>query len=66
MSIAMYICCSMCGRDIYKPLELMKFRREDYAEHMTDFYVVNENGKQDELCPKCYKAWLSLKQGENT
>ena len=52
-----FICCSRCGRIIYKPLTAKELRTKKYARHIYDYYVVNEDGKEDELCPSCYMVW---------
>lgn len=53
------ICCSRCGRIIYEPLTERDLREKGFAKHIRDYYVVNENGKEDELCTPCYMAWKS-------
>ena len=53
------ICCSRCGRIIYEPLTARELREKPYARHISDFYAVNEDGKEDELCTSCYVAWKS-------
>ncbi len=47
------ICCSRCGRIIYEPLTSRELREKKYA---SDYYAVNEDGREDELCKKCYMA----------
>jgi hypothetical protein len=50
------ICCSRCGRIIYEPLIPGELRKKKYARHI-DYYAVNEDGREDELCTFCYLAW---------
>lgn len=51
------ICCSRCGRIIYEPLTSLELRQKKYARHISDYYAVNEDGREDDLCKKCYMAW---------
>lgn len=51
------ICCSRCGRILYEPLTPLELRQKKYARHISDYYAVNEDGREDDLCKKCYMAW---------
>lgn len=51
------ICCSRCGRILYEPLTDKELRQKKYARHISDYYAINEDGREDELCKKCYMAW---------
>lgn len=51
------ICCSRCGRYLYVPLTSEELRQVRYAKRIPDFYIINDNGKEEELCRACYKAW---------
>lgn len=51
------ICCSRCGRILYEPLTPMQLCKKKYTRHIPDYYIVNDNGREDELCANCYKAW---------
>ena len=51
------ICCSRCGKIIYEPLTAMDLRKKKYARHISDYYAVNEDGREDEMCKKCYMVW---------
>lgn len=51
------ICCSRCGKIIYEPLTAMELRIKKYARHIPGYYAVNEDGREDEICKKCYVAW---------
>lgn len=55
MSIFYNICCSRCGRELYRPLTVPECR-EGKALHYPGLYVVNDNG-QEEYCEKCFEAW---------
>ena len=55
MSIFYNICCSRCGRELYRPLNVPECR-EGQAFHFPGLYVVNDNG-QKEYCEKCFEAW---------
>ena len=52
-----FICCSRCGRIIYKPLTARDLHEKGFAKHISDYYVVNEDGKEYERCPSCYMVW---------
>lgn len=55
MSTFINICCSMCGKELYRPLTVME-RREKKAVRFPGFYAINDNG-QEEICEKCYEVW---------
>lgn len=55
MSIYNTICCSRCGRELYRPLNVPECR-ERRVLHFLGLYVVNDNG-QEELCEKCFEVW---------
>ena len=55
MSVYNTICCSRCGRELYRPLTVPEYREKN-AIHFPGFYVVNDNG-QEEYCEKCFEAW---------
>ncbi len=57
------ICCSRCGSIIYEPLTAKELRTKKYARHIYDYYVVNEDGREDELCKSCYMAWKEESEG---
>lgn len=59
MSIYNTICCSRCGRDLYRPLNVPECR-ERQALHFPGIYVVNDNG-QEELCENCFETWKRSK-----
>ena len=51
------ICCSRCGRIIYEPLTTRDLREKGFAKHISDYYAINDNGREDALCKSCYKTW---------
>ena len=58
MSIYNTICCSRCGKELYRPLTVSEYR-EKKEIHFSGFYVVNDDNKQEEYCEKCFEAWKS-------
>lgn len=58
------ICCSRCGRIIYEPLTLKDLREKGFAKRISDYYAINDDGRENELCTSCYKAWRSECVGE--
>lgn len=56
MSIYNTICCSRCGRELYRPLNVPECR-EGQVFHYPGLYVVNDDNKQEEYCEKCFEAW---------
>ena len=56
MSRCMVISCTMCGRDLYRPLTIQELREGKHV-HFPGFYLSqNKSGKQEEYCEKCYEA----------
>ena len=55
MSTFYNICCSRCGKDLYRSLTVPEYR-EKKEIHFPGFYVVNDN-EQEELCEKCFEVW---------
>jgi len=53
MSKACHIVCSICGKDLYVPLT-MEERRRSQAYKAIQYYIVNNKGTEDELCPNCF------------
>lgn len=51
MSKSVYICCSNCGRDLYKSFT----DKSEKVIHM-DFYVLDCKDRIEHLCPKCYAS----------
>lgn len=55
MSIYNTICCSRCGKDLYRPLTVSECR-EGQVFHYPGLYVVNDDNKQEEYCEKCFEV----------
>ena len=61
MSRYMVISCTMCGRELYRPLTIKELREGKYV-HFPGFYLSqNKSGKEEEYCEKCYEAMLKEK-----
>ena len=56
MSIFINICCSRCGRDLYRPLTVSEYREKNEI-HFPGFYVINDDNNQEEYCEKCFEVW---------
>ena len=56
MSKCVGIICSMCGKDLYATLGIKEIR-EKQSKHV-EFYQITDNGKEDEVCPKCYEYFF--------
>ena len=54
MSKYMTICCSMCGRDLYKSFNDFD---DDTVRHI-EYYTLNTVKGEEQICPKCYEAGL--------
>lgn len=53
MSMSINICCSMCGRDIFRMLTDKEIRDGKEVE-FGGFHLIPVKGKQQEICDKCY------------
>ena len=59
MSKLVRICCTMCSRDLLQyPLPDQK---RNPSQHV-DMYIVDDNGRVEHYCPKCYN-WMA-RQGK--
>lgn len=54
MSKYTFVCCSMCGRDLYKPFSDTD---DDTVKHV-EYYILNTIKGEEQICPKCYNAGL--------
>ena len=55
MSKYVSIICSVCGRDLYKPLGECD---DDTVRHI-EYYTLNTVKGEEQICPKCYEAGLA-------
>lgn len=55
MSKYTFVCCSMCGRDLYKPFNDFD---DDTVRHI-EYYTLNTVEGEKEICLQCYEAGLA-------
>lgn len=60
MSKTYHIVCTICGKDLYVPLTNKELRRPQSYKKI-EYYIVNNAGTEDELCPNCFNK-LYLKK----
>lgn len=63
MNVNITVCCDRCGRDLFR-MPTVKELREKQTIYFPEHYIINDNGRPENLCISCFEAMIIKKSKE--